>query len=217
MKDPVVVLIHPDFYLENPLFVGYFSQIGGMFWFLAAGVCLTGTLIAQNQPLPFKNMLLHGFIFTLFLGIDDVFMFHDEIFRLYGVHENVFVVSYVAISCSFLLIYFKTILKTKFPLLALALFCLASSVLLDKVPGSFKEDYFQGIFNSIIFEDGFKMVGILFWLLYFTSVTKTAFDQAVQVFRKRERRKSGNINGEMLAPRVSTFNSAITDEATLGR
>lgn len=59
MKDPVVVTTHPSFDLENPLFVGYFSQMGGMFWFIAAGVCLTGALTAKNQPHPFKNMLLY--------------------------------------------------------------------------------------------------------------------------------------------------------------
>jgi hypothetical protein len=185
MKDPVVVTTHPSFSLENPLFVGYFSQLGGMFWFIATGVCLAGALTAKNQPYPMKNMLLHAFVLTLFLGVDDVFMFHDEVFPLYGVHENIFLVTYLVLLFSFLIIYFKPILTTQFPLLALALFFFAASILLDKISGALKEQLHIGFLNSIIFEDGSKMIGILFWLVYFITVIRQATEQAINL-------KSGN-------------------------
>lgn len=108
------------------------------------------------------------------------FMFHDEIFPLYGVHENVFMFSYLIILFSFLIIYFKPILETQFPLLALALFCFAASILLDKISGSLKEQLHIGFLDSIIYEDGSKMVGILFWLVYFVTVIRKAAEKSMK-------------------------------------
>lgn len=120
--------------------------------------------------------------------MDDVFMFHDEIFPLYGVHENIFLVLYLVLLFSFLIIYFKPILVTQFPLLALALFFFAASILLDKISGALKVQLHIGFLESIIFEDGSKMIGILFWFVYFITVIRQATEQTINLIsRKKEK------------------------------
>ncbi|MFD2201142.1 hypothetical protein [Shivajiella indica] len=166
LRDPVVVL-------NGEFYVGWFSQLGVMFWSIAAGFCfVSAKLVSSEHPIPnIKGFLYYSFFLTLFLGMDDIFMFHDEIFPLWGVHENIFIFSYMIIVSLYLIIYFKVVLKTEYILMGLAYCFFALSILLDKIPHKIKI-HFPGGLESVMYEDGAKMIGILLWMVYFYSVAK---------------------------------------------
>lgn len=164
MRDPVILL-------GGKLYTGWFSQLGVMLWSITAGFCfLNAKLLAYDPTFPMlKGFLYYSFFLTIFLGADDIFMFHDEIFPLWGIHENIFISSYLMIILVFLIKYYKLILKTDYDLLGLAFFFFAISIFLDKIPYE-KKIIFLGSGDHIIFEDGSKLIGILLWMFYFHSV-----------------------------------------------
>lgn len=171
MRDPVVLM-------GGELYLGWFSQLGVMLWSVAAGFCfLSARLVGKDQTLPLlKHFLYYSFFLTALLGADDVFMFHDEIFPYWGIHENIFISGYLLIVSLYLILFYKVIFKTEFLLLGFAFFFFASSILLDKIPHN-KKILVPGGWESIIYEDGFKMIGILFWVVYFYSVGKFSLEK----------------------------------------
>ncbi len=57
-------------------YIGFLSNIGIFFWSATATVCfLGGKLITNNERL--KRFLLASGLLTLFLGLDDLFLFHE--------------------------------------------------------------------------------------------------------------------------------------------
>lgn len=168
MRDPVVLL-------GGKLYLGWFSQLGGILWSITAGFCfLSAKLVTYDNSFPLlKNFLYYSFFLTVFLGADDIFMFHDEIFPLWGIHENYFVSGYLMIVIVFLIKYYKLIFKTDYDLLGLAFFFFAISIFLDKIPQE-KKNIFLGNGDHTIYEDGAKLIGILLWMVYFYSIGKFA-------------------------------------------
>lgn len=167
MRDPVVLL-------KGDLYTGWFSQLGCMLWFVTAGFCfLSANLVSKDHPVPgLKSFLFYSFSLTTFLGADDIFLFHDEIFPYWGFNERVFMLVYVLIVALLILIYYKVIFKTQYILLGLAFCFLGLSMFMDSVPriGIFRSK----AWNNVLYEDGAKMIGIIFWMVYFYSVGKFA-------------------------------------------
>ena len=163
MRDPVVLL-------KGDLYIGWFSQLGCMLWFVTAGFCLlSANLVSRDHPVPkLKSFLFYSFSLTFFLGSDDIFLFHDEIFPYWGFNERVFMLIYVLFVALLILIYYKVILKTQYILLGLAFFFLGLSMFMDSVPriGIFRSEGW----NNVLYEDGSKMIGIILWTIYFYSV-----------------------------------------------
>src|SRR5690606_20232535 len=75
-KDPVSLT-------NLPFYSGYFSQLGNMFWFISAGISFFTFYIVEGK---YRKFLLSSFLFSLFLGVDDLFMVHDGFMPAIGVH-----------------------------------------------------------------------------------------------------------------------------------
>ena len=97
--------------------------------------------------------------FTFVLGVDDVFMLHDASAHR-GINEKVIYIIYIVSLLYFLVKFFKLVFKTNFVLLFIAGLFLGLSVLWDVL---YSSDYF--------IEDSFKIIGIVFWFLYFLDTT----------------------------------------------
>lgn len=101
---------------------------------------------------------MSGFL-TIFLGVDDIFLLHEAVFPFFGIPEKVVYASYGFILISWIVKFYTTILRTDYILLLMAFFFLGLSVGLDVFPLSNIDLY--------LFEDGFKMTGIVSWFFYF--------------------------------------------------
>jgi hypothetical protein len=154
-----------------PFYVGAISNLGLLLWGAAAAVCLfTWTLLAGTRGREMRSFLLASGIFSLVLLLDDWLQLHEVVFPHYlGVPENLVYVAYVLAGVAYLLAFRKTILKTEFSLLAIALALFASSIVLDQFSEIESLPSFRGIGAM---EDAAKLMGILAWLTYFASTCK---------------------------------------------
>ena len=149
----------PNAIHNSPKYIGFLSNIGMIFWFATAGVLLfCASFVQQNQ----QNkkvffFLTNAFLLTLFLGLDDLFMLHDELAHR-GINEEYFYIVY-AIWISTSIYFFRRIIKnTLYPLILVYVTVFGCSILIDKL-----------ITEAYLIEDMLKFVGILNWSFYWTT------------------------------------------------
>ena len=147
---------------HQPYYAGFFSQCGGLFWAAGATVCFgTRALLRRGggggRAAAF---FLAAGLLTLLLGVDDVFMIHEEAAPGWGLPERVVYLAYGLLTLAFLVGFSRYILtRTPYLLLLIALGCFATSVGLDSMHLTRIDPFFL--------EDGAKLAGILSWLGYF--------------------------------------------------
>ncbi len=144
---------------------GILSNIGVVFLTTAAAVCLFAWTLLRCEAAPQvrgeeRRFMLWSGLISFSLMLDDFFMFHDYILPLdIGIPEKVVLVVYCLVALAYLYGFAKTILKTDYILLALAILFLGVSAIADQVL-SFTE-------AANFFEDGAKFFGIVFWTAYY--------------------------------------------------
>lgn len=155
-----------------PFYAGILSQLGIMFWSATAAVCVLAFLLLkrQNKNGPTKRFLFHTIAFTIFLLLDDAFIFHEDIAPNYlGIDQNIIFVLYLLVYLVFFLVNISEILTSEYLLLGFAMVLFAASIFIDV---AHLEHYgLQGLFFSERFqtflEDGLKFAGIVTWFVYF--------------------------------------------------
>lgn len=150
-RDPLAVL-------DAHIYTGFLSQLGIFGWAGAAAVCIFSAHLLPVLPgaMETRRFLSVAAAVTLTLGLDDVFLLHEQFFPYHvGIHEHVVYVAYVSFVTYFLARFRATILATEYLLLLLALSLFAVSVLSDIADG------------PLLFEDGAKFAGIVAWFAYF--------------------------------------------------
>ncbi len=145
---------------------GFLSQLGIFIWSSAATICfLNASLYTGKSKVGVTNefWILSGSL-LLMLGFDDVFMLHEAMFPWMGMPEKVVLASYVAFMMFYIVRLRKVLLASSFVLFFFGLFCFGCSVIIDLIEpdGQFR----------VLYEDGFKSAGQIYWLLYFFSVHK---------------------------------------------
>lgn len=154
-RDPVAII-------EVPFYTGFFSQLGIFFWAATAAICFFSARISpkHQENLTFRRFLFYSGLLTLFLGLDDIFLFHEIVFPNYfGIPQEIVFIVYGSLVISLLLKFYPVILKTEYILLIMAFFFFGLSVSLDL--------FHLPNVNPFFFEDGCKMVGIVSWFFYF--------------------------------------------------
>ena len=152
--------------LKVPPYIGFFSQIGICIWIATGAICLFTGSIISSEHIQKSPLFLSG-LFTLLLGFDDMFQLHEQTFPyLFGISEIVVFGIYGLLVLLFLVKYHLVLLKTDYVLLALAFFFLGLSVISDIFP-------IPGLDPSL-YENAFKMIGIVSWFFYFYSVAVTS-------------------------------------------
>lgn len=153
VSDPVAIL-------KKPFYFGLLSQLGIFIWAAMVAVCfLTAnvlTLHAKKHPI--RRFFLWSGLFVLLLGLDDAFLFHDQVLPKYlGIPEIFAYTLYAGLAVAYLWAFRKIILRSDYTFLALALVSFALSVGLDVFIHSYIAAY--------LFEEGFKFIGLVAWLV----------------------------------------------------
>ena len=148
-------------------FAGIISNIGILFWCIAASICLFSffRIIYQqtNKINDFTLFLLFFGVTTSVLLLDDLFLFHETIApKILNLSEEKVFISYGITVLYGIIRFKKVIFQTEWVVLSLAFVFFALSILMD-VAGFF--DSLQFPRNFI--EDGFKLLGIVSWTSYF--------------------------------------------------
>lgn len=149
----------PNSIHKSPKYIGLLSQTGMIFWFATAGVLLfAATFVKQNQQINKAFLfLLNAFLLTLLLGLDDLFMFHDELAHR-GIREEYFYIFYAFWLLSTIIFFRRIIKNTLYPLILVYGTVFGCSIIIDKL-----------IAEAYLIEDMLKFVGILNWSFYWTT------------------------------------------------
>lgn len=151
-RDPVAVM-------EVAFAVGWFSQFGAMVWLVTGGILLfTAGMVGGAE----RRSLFHLGTLTMLLGLDDLFLIHDGLFKMAGVPGTVLHAVYVGMIAAWLSLCAPVIERTRWTLLAAAVACLLLSQLVDVVHDAGG----SGSEAGYLAEDVAKLAGILFWGLY---------------------------------------------------
>jgi hypothetical protein len=148
-------------------YIGFLSNIGIFFWSATATVCFFGAALMtrQRDSLMLKRFLRASGLLTLFLGLDDAFLLHEDLLPQHvGIWEPLIYVGYAAFGLFYLVRFHAVILDTEYLLLMLALFLLGISVSLDVLLDRDIIDLPSRI--AFLVEDGAKFTGIVSWLVY---------------------------------------------------
>ncbi|MCB0447459.1 MAG: hypothetical protein KDD03_08100 [Gelidibacter sp.] len=122
-----------------PLYFGIQSQIGIFFWAATAAICSYSSNLVMSKPN--KNFLLVSASISLFLGLDDIFMFHEIVFPSLGVPQKVVYLSYALLMLLYGFKFLKTLLSTEYVLFALAIGFFGISLLTDNFLKQFESQY----------------------------------------------------------------------------
>ncbi|MEE9361064.1 MAG: hypothetical protein V3U92_00535 [Cellulophaga sp.] len=154
----------PANYFQSHPLTGIISNLGALLWCITSSICFyTGFYLKEQTTNKKALFLIYSGLFSFVLLIDDFFMFHDFLFySINGFYmEPLFYVVYLFFLVRYCIAYYKTILENNYILLGVAVAFLGLSVVLDLVMKSEGLQYF--------FEDSFKFIGIVSWMLFFTT------------------------------------------------
>lgn len=147
-------------------FAGALSNLGILIWSAATAICFFSFFLIKDHMGLFKGFLFGSGCITIFLMLDDLFLFHERYFPVYiGLPERLVYVLYIFTILTYLFWFRKIILQSDYVILLLACGCFAGSILIDQVfppEGNF----------FFLTEDGLKFLGISCWCFYFYRVCK---------------------------------------------
>jgi hypothetical protein len=145
--------------------IGFQSTLSGLIWFGGFAVSLVALALLRRRGQlaePRSRFLMAVSFLTLFLGADDIFMFHDELAPRYlKVLEQPFILFYVGSILAVLVVFRRSILAMDPVLFLLGVGCFAGSVAVDHFQESLEWWHYR-----IFAEDGFKFLGIVGWCGY---------------------------------------------------
>lgn len=148
-------------------FIGVASNLGVILWSASATICLFSWAILRHSlgETRFSTFLLCSGLMTILLLLDDLFLFHEIVFpRYFGVNEKIVFIGYGGLILCWMVMFKKCILKTEYLILLIAFGFFGLSLFIDTF--QYRIESVIGDWR-ILFEDGFKLLGIVGWLGYF--------------------------------------------------
>ncbi|MCB0195446.1 MAG: hypothetical protein KDJ65_26090 [Anaerolineae bacterium] len=171
---PVAFLTRdPAAAMNAPFYVGIFSNVGILFWCSTAAICLFSyrVLPENTNNREWSLFFLSSGLITGWLLLDDLFLFHEEVFPEYlFIPQKVVFAGYGVLIITFLARFKATILNTAFLFLLLSFGFFGMSIFVDgliKVKDFHIEFIAVGFRGRHLLEDGFKLLGIVSWSAYF--------------------------------------------------
>lgn len=158
--------------VNQPFYIGFFSNIGVLFWCGAAAICLFTFALLQNY---YRSRKIHSFILSSgiissILLLDDLFLIHEQVAPKYlFIPEKLVYLIYAVMLLVYLVKFRKTILKTDFSWLLLAFGWFALSLVFDKGIIPLSPALVERGFDFYL-EDAAKLLGIVSWFTYFAKV-----------------------------------------------
>ena len=149
----------------SPFYVGFVSNVGALLWAAGATIFLFSFHVHRSRggDAEWGRFLLCSGLFVGLLGLDDLFMLHEEAFPEYlSISQLLVVASYAGLAALYVARFAAVIAQTAYPVFVVAIAMLAASVALDQI-----QDHFSIAFvGSAFCEDAAKLLGIGTWLSY---------------------------------------------------
>lgn len=160
----------------HPL-IGVISSLGAFMFVAAAAICLFAWTVAARQSGTRPDFLLHGGLLTLYLAIDDFYMFHEFVLPKYlGLDERLVYAALALAALAFLHVHCSRVMSLNPVWLLAALACFAVSVMSDVLDSSLKS--IMGNMQFLL-EDGSKFIGISLWASWFIAAALAALSPSV--------------------------------------
>ncbi len=148
----------------HPL-ISVISSLGAFMYVAATAICLFAWTVAARLPGTRPDFLLQGGLLSLYLAVDDFYMFHEFVLPRYlGLDEKVVYAALALAILAFLHAHRSRIMSLNPVLLMAALACFAVSVMSDVLGESLKS--LMGSMQFLL-EDGSKFIGISLWAAWF--------------------------------------------------
>jgi hypothetical protein len=148
-----------------PFYVGFVSNVGAVLWAAAASIFLFSFCVHRSSggDAEWGRFLLCSGLFVGLLGLDDLFMLHEQVFPKYlSISQSLVVASYAGLAALYVARFAAVIAQTAYPVFVAATAMLAASAGLDQI-----YDHFSIAFVGKEFcEDAPKLLGIGTWLSY---------------------------------------------------
>jgi hypothetical protein len=157
-RDPAAILG------RNP-FIGVLSNIGVLLWAFCAGVCFfaSAVLRARAERQEWPAFFLFAGLITAVLLMDDLFLLHEKyIPRYLHFGERIIFPLYAVMLLGYLIRFRNNLARTNYLLLLLALGMFGLSLAVDRLAETMLPWHH-------LFEDGFKLLGIVGWFGYFVT------------------------------------------------
>lgn len=156
----------PASVMNAHFYTGILSNIGILFWCIAATTCLFACLLLiklRGETAEAYFLLYFGTLSAMLL-IDDFFLLHEILSDLIFKSERLVYLMYMLI-LGYGLVYFRQlILRTDFKLLTISLGFFSASVVFDLLPEGWSAWHH-------LLEDGAKFMGIVVWCNYFAKIS----------------------------------------------
>ncbi len=165
-RDPIATF-------DAPLYTGLLSNLGILLWITTGGICIFSYFVLSKQLHKISIFLLYTGILTVFLTFDDLFQLHEIVFPQYfHIPQKGVFIGYALMMILYLVYFKKIILETDYLVFGAAIMFFNFSIVFDQIPSN--------IFtNHHLFEDGFKLLGIVSWFIYFTKLCVANLKQAI--------------------------------------
>jgi hypothetical protein len=167
VRDPAAIARHPFYY-------GFFSNLGVLLWSATAGALWVAGLALRGSPGDARrsSFLLWFAATTTLLGLDDVYMLHEDVYRRFLPGSSVVPLAlYASLLLAGLMRFHRQVLDSDFGALAIALSGFGVSALFDVTVARPTPLHHY-------LEDGAKLLGIIAWAGYFGR-------ESVQALRQR--------------------------------
>jgi hypothetical protein len=177
-----------------PFYLGFVSNVGALLWAAAASIFLFSFYLHRSSrgDAEWGRFLLCSGLFVSVLGVDDLFMLHEEVFPYYlSIPQLLVIASYGVLASLYLVRFASSLAQTAYPVFLAAMGMLAASAGLDQMKDLLAVD-FVGAGSC---EDAAKLLGIGTWLSY-------AIHTSVAVLRR-----------EQTSPRTAGQNDALRARA----
>jgi hypothetical protein len=164
-RDPLAVV-------EGPFYTGAISNLGVLAWAATATICIyTFFLLPRDREnAAVRGFLLYFGLFTALLMADDLFLLHeDALYGYLGVPEPVTYGVYGLLGLIGVIVHRRTILRTDYLLLGMALALFAFSLVTDLMPV---------VPARHVVEDGSKLVWIFAWFAYLSRAATASLGRA---------------------------------------
>lgn len=141
---------------------GMISMIGLFLWSASASICLLTYSIIKSGSSVMKGIFLYGGALSLFLGLDDCFQLHEEVFiHAFPFAEKLFYLVYIGSIVGYFFRFKNDLFNTKFLFWIGAMSLFLVSMVLDNV------DPF--VSHQVYYEDCCKFAGIFLWFMFYAN------------------------------------------------
>ena len=149
---------------------GMISMIGLFFWSASAAICFLTYNVIKSVNSVMKGMFFYGGALSLFLGFDDCFQLHEEVFiHAFPFAEKLFYLIYIGSIIGYFFRFKDQLFEFKFLFWVGSMSLFLLSMAFDNI------DPF--VSHQVYYEDCFKFAGIFLWFMFFAnsaySVLKT--------------------------------------------